>query len=192
MEPKVTKWLQNNWLLYETMAEVADKPIVVDSSKHLLIGLLLQQYNPRDVTIVFLHRSIEGLAGSAKRWAQKKNHDFHLEKVIKSKKQFEKRVEKYKQNISNLQYLDIHYENFTQKPASFLADVIDKMGASKDYQGQSDGNFFIDPSQLHLVAGNPMRYQGRKQVKGDERWKSILTEKESNWIRKSKPLIKPD
>src|SRR5690606_11342780 len=37
IEPKIGKWLENNWLLYETMSEIANKPFVVDSSKHLAI-----------------------------------------------------------------------------------------------------------------------------------------------------------
>ena len=184
LEPKLNRWLYNNWILYESMAEVGNKPIIVDSSKHLLIALLLQQYKPKEVTLLFLHRSIEGLISSAKRRATEKEQDYNIQEGIKTKKKFEKRIVKYKKNVPDLSYIDAFYEDVVAHPASFLNKIVYKTGASQDYQRQKDKKFYIDPSNLHLVAGNPMRYKGKMQVKYEDSWKENLTANEKDLINR--------
>ena len=175
---KIEHWLENNWLLYETMAEVAQKPIVVDSSKHLMIALLLQQYKPDDVTLVFLHRSTKGLLSSYKKLATKRGESISLMNVIKAKAIFTNRIIKYKRNVEGLRFFDVHYENIATKPAEALRDIVALVGADQNYDQQENHSFFVDPSLQHMVAGNPMRYKGRQQVAYDDRWKSKLTKKE--------------
>lgn len=165
LEPKIKHWLANNWLLYETMAKVSGKRFVVDSSKHLTIALLLQQYRPDDVTLIFLHRKKEGLISSAGKRASKNGTEYNPKEIIASQKKFESRINKLKKNIRNLNYIDLHYKNIADQPATSLELIVKKVNADPEYILQSDNNFFIDPSQLHLVAGNPMRYRGRQLVK---------------------------
>lgn len=184
LEPKIETWLANNWLLYESMAKVTNKSIVVDSSKHLLIALLLQQYRPKDVHILFIHRTVEGLVASAKRWASKRGQKYEIKKVLQSKKTYENRVTKYKSHIAELQYIDVNYEDFVSQPASFLHHVVRSVGASEEYSKQENDSFYIDPSLLHLVAGNPMRYKGKQLVRNDIRWKTELTAEEIKLIQK--------
>lgn len=177
LEPNVNTWIKNNWLLYETMAEVAKKPFVIDSSKDLLIALLMQLYKPDDVCIIFLHRSIKGLASSYKKWSEKKGKSFKFSSVIHAKQRFEKRVEKYKK-IDKLNYIDVEYENIVQNPTNFIEEVAQKVSANINYKKQPNEQFYIDPSQQHLVAGNPMRYRGKQLVSYDESWKKRLSESE--------------
>lgn len=165
------------------MSEVKDNSIVVDSSKHLMIALLLQQYKPNNVTLLFLHRSVEALAASAKRWAAKKGKTADLETVVKGKQQFEKRIAKYKRKVKNLQFIDTDYETMVREPASFLDRVVLSVGTNTKYKKQTNKFFFIDPSQQHLVAGNPMRYLGKQQVLYDNRWKEELSEAEQQYLQ---------
>lgn len=182
LEPKLKTWLRNNWTLYQSMAHVANKPVVVDSSKHLTIALLLQQYQPEQVSLLFLHRSAEGFVASRKKWAKKRNKPFNLHQTIAEKDKFEKRVEKYKKNIPNLRFLDIEYEHLAESPAT----VINKVAAHVNLKppiGQSNEAFYINPSEQHIVAGNPMRYRGKQQVMYDDRWKKELTDDELQHIK---------
>lgn len=172
LEPRMVKWVKNNWLLYETMAEVANKQVVVDSSKDLVIALLLQQYRPKDVTLLFLHRDILGLAASSKSYGKSPYAP------LESKITFEKRVRKYKAKIKNLNYYDINYEVLVSKPSTFLSDFTNVIDVSKNFDIQPDDNFYINPGKLHIVAGNPMRYRGRMKVKYDDKWREKLTEDE--------------
>lgn len=177
IEPKVFTWIKNNWLLYETMAEVAQRPIVIDSSKDLLIALLMQQYKPDNVTILFLHRSLKGLASSYKKLFNKKGNPFSISLVIQSMRKFESRVNKYKK-ISNLKFIDFDYEKIVECPADFVYEVVKITGANLNYSGQINSQFYIDPSKQHLVAGNPMRYKGKQMVRYDEGWKTNLSTSE--------------
>jgi len=178
LAPQLDSWLTNNWLLYESMAEASNSKVVVDSSKHLLIALLLQQYRPESVTFLFIHRSIEGLVSSAKRWSNKRNVAFDIKKVVKAKQLYEQRVAKYKQNIPNLHYIDTDYEQFVATPATFLRSLSETLGLGTGGLVGNDKEFFIDPSQQHIVAGNPMRYRGKQQVIYDDRWKEELSKAE--------------
>lgn len=185
LEPKVKEWLKNNWLLYEAMSETAGKSVIVDSSKHLLIALLLQQYKPDDVTILFVHRSLEGLASSSKRKAVKNNQNFLLDKVIQEKRIFEVRVKKYKENVKGIKFIDVDYEHFTQYPSSFLKQIVETMGLDEQFDYQDNEKFTFIPADQHLVAGNPMRYRGKQHVKYDERWKGELNAEELQRIKRS-------
>ncbi len=186
IEPKLRKWIENNWMLYETMSEVADKQVVVDSSKHLLIALLLQQFQPKDVWIVFLHRDVKGLAASYKKWAGRKGRPYVVKETMESTKTFENRVRKYKRTIPDLQYIDAQYEEIVRHPAEFLEQVVQKVGISTAYEKQQNDDFYINPSAHHMVAGNPMRYRGKQLVRYDESWKERLTEDELQVIREGK------
>ena len=181
LEPKVKLWVENNWLLYETMSEVAQKPVVVDSSKDLRIALLMQQYKPKDVYIFFIHRDPKGLASSYKKWSNKKGKIFSVKDSIKSKHKFERLVDKYKR-IKGLSCFDFDYEHIVQYPTDIINEVVREIGANTNYSEQSNKEFYIDPSKQHLVAGNPMRYRGKQLVRYDESWKKHLSDEEIKLI----------
>ena len=184
LEPKISQWLANNWLLYQEMSAVSGKPIIVDSSKHLTIGLLLQAFRPEDTVFLFIHRHIEGLVSSAKRASLKRGKKYSIERVVQTKKKFERRVERYKKVVPNLRYIEGNYEEFVRAPAEFLSRVVEFLGISRDYSKQLDNEFYINPFSCHLVAGNPMRYRGRQKVQYDERWTKELTSEEIRQIHK--------
>jgi hypothetical protein len=175
---KIESWVKNKWLLYESMSEASGKPVIVDSSKHLTNALLLQQYRPEQVTILFIHRSLLGLAASAKKYALKAGSEPNFANVVTAKKRFDNRVLKYKKNAASLNYLEVEYEEVARNPSSFLNRAILHMGLNSNYDKQKNAEFFIDPTQQHIVAGNPMRHKGKQQVALDDRWKTLLSDNE--------------
>lgn len=178
LENRIQTWIENSWILYEAMSEASGRSVVVDSSKHLTIALLLQQSRPIDVTFLFLHRDLNGLASSIKRWSWKHGKKFTLEDVIRTHRKFEGRVRRYKRRLKSLSYLDVDYAGVVARPADFIDQMVRIVTTQQDYSRQSNGDFYIDPGLLHLVAGNPMRYRGRQPVRYDGRWKSDLTSAE--------------
>lgn len=182
LEPKVNIWLKNNWLLYDVMAEVANKKFVVDSSKDLRIALLLKEFKPEDVFILFVHRDIKGLASSSKKLSEKYNKVFSLDKIVKEKVKFENTVKRLKE-IDGLQFIDAHYEEIVKDPAVFLDQVINKVDANVNYNRQK-GDFYINPREQHLVAGNPIRYKGNQKVVYDDTWMNKLDDEQINIIKK--------
>lgn len=182
LTPRAKLRIRNNWLLYELMAEVSGRNIVVDSSKHLLIALLLQASRPEDVWFVFLHRDVRGLAYSHKKRATERGQQYSLRRTVLNAKVFEERIHRYKTYIPNLQYFDCTYEEVVRAPSSFLDRVAGAIGASADHVRQADDHFYIDPQNQHLVAGNPMRYRGRQKVRFDSGWTKGLTSEELDEI----------
>lgn len=177
--------IENNFLLYKTMLTVAKRDVVIDSSKHLMYGMLFQQERPENVILVFLSRSIEGLAASYKK--RKGIEKLSLQDIIKVnnyRTKFLKRVQRMKENIAHLKYLDINYEDLVEKPASVLSNTSDYLGLNKALEIQTNSNFYIDASKQHLVAGNPMRLKGRQKVQMDTSWKYSLSNEEIYIIKK--------
>ena len=180
LEPKITGWLKNNWLLYTAMAETANKKVVVDSSKDLRIALLLKEYKPKDVYVLFIHRDVKGLAASSKKLSENHGKTFSLDKIVREKVKFEKTVARVKK-IKGINYMDFNYEDIVSQPASFLEEVVKLVEVNPIYTKQA-GAFFIDPSIQHLVAGNPMRYKGKKEVVFDNSWEKKLNSQELEQI----------
>lgn len=175
--PRLQRQLVNNWALYASMAKVARKQVIVDSSKNLLIALLLQRYRPDDVCLVFLRRNPLGVASSTKKIAQLTGAPFCIDDCVRAHRLFSNRVAKYKRLIRPLKYVDISYEEMVVSPGKFVSEV----AAALDLPSatSTDGDFWIDPSMHHMVAGNPMRYRGRQPVKLDDSWRSALTPEET-------------
>ena len=169
------------------MAQKSKSKIVVDSTKDLRIALLLQQYKPDQVHVMFLNRKIEGVIAAKKRWSKKRNETFDLAESIKQHKVFQKRIAKYKRNITSLKFIDVNYEDYVQSPSAFLKSISERLNIDSPLINyQSNEEFYINPNELHLVAGNPMRFKGKQLVKADERWKQDLTEKEIETLKSLK------
>jgi hypothetical protein len=183
LEPHLEKWISNNWILYESMSEVSDRKFVIDSSKHLTYAMLLQESRPKDVTIIFIHRKIEGLVSSKKKWSKVKGIGYSIDSIVKSKLEFNNRIKAFKSSRSDLSFIDVDYEYFVECPSDFLKNFVYMVGASKEYEAQSNSCFYIDPSVQHLVAGNPMRYKGKQLIKSDNSWKDRLDQNEIEKIK---------
>lgn len=179
IEPTLSEQIQNKWQLYEAMAKVADKEVIIDSSKDLAQALIMQSMYPRDVYIIFLHREALGIASSAKKY------NSSVKKRLEDKKRFSKRVVKYKKNIKGLKSMELVYEDFVKRPATTLTKVENFLNEKNKNKPQQDDDFYISPQELHIVAGNPMRYRGTKQVRYDSSWKNRLTQEEVDFVKKT-------
>lgn len=167
--------------MYSALSEVSGSKFVVDSSKDRTIALFFKKYRPQDVHIVFLHRSIKGIAASSKRLAKKKGKDFNMDEVFKQKQDFERTVLKYKNLIGDGAFTDLEYEDLVQFPAEFVNRIAKQLGSEKEIEMPNEA-YFIEPNNSHIVAGNPMRYRGRQQVLYDDSWASELSDVEISII----------
>ncbi len=183
LKPNLKKQINNNWKLYELMSDVSERSVVVDSTKHLLISLLLQQFRSKDVYILFLHRDILRLAASRKKLSIRSNKQFSIEQCKRDSDKFRRRVSRYKKSVKDLKYIECFYDDVVEAPSDFLDKVVKTVNASNSYDRQTNSQFWIDPSKLHLVAGNPMRYRGRQLVRADDSWKTVLTRNEVSRLK---------
>jgi len=67
-------------------------------------------------------------------------------------------------------YQHVRYEELCQKPEATLAALFDF--CELDYTSDV---FTTNSSQLHMIAGNPMRFGGLSTIREDVSWRSRLT-----------------
>ena len=174
IEPRISHWVENELKLCQSMLKVQDKTVIVDSSKDITKALLMAKFFPESTTIIFIHREARGLTASIKRRQKKRKRGYlALIYTILAKYKYELMVARCKK-INSLKWDDVNYEDFVGSPREFLTEFSEKMGLTKNDFLQSNGDFFIEPNKLHIVAGNPMRYRGRQKVVYDNRWSSEL------------------
>lgn len=183
IDPRIKTWVENNWLLYERMAEVANREVVIDSSKDRRIALLLHRAYKGKVYIIFLKRSVEGFAAAKKRWSSKNNQPYDIDLCLKEYKKYIDTIDKIIRR-NRLRYKVIDYEDIVDNPLKFINDISSALQVSEASFNESDKDFFINPSGSHLVAGNPMRYRGKQKVLSDTRWKKELNERELAKIKR--------
>ena len=181
--PSIKAWLPNAWRVYAAVSEVSGREFVVDSSKDRTLALLFKRYKPEKVHILFLHRSVVGIAASSKSLARKRGIDFDINKVFAETEEFEKTVLKYQRLLRGDAFNDVYYEDLVRLPADFVNSMAQQLGSRKKVEMPNNA-FFIEPNKLHIVAGNPMRYRGRQQVVFDDRWKLELTEEEKELVKR--------
>ncbi len=156
--------IKNNWLLFDTVAQVTKSKVVVDSSKSINRVNLLASLRPRDVYILILKRDIKGVVYSniklgrdplktAKGWVKKYRH------IYRSINQMPK-----------VKILSIAYEDLAQKSELTRARISEFLEIELPMEA-----FEINTHEHHLVAGNGMRHKGKISLKYDDSWKKALT-----------------
>lgn len=185
LDRSVQNQIENNWKLLDTMSEVAGREVVINSSKRLVEALLLQQYRPNDVWILFLNRDIRRIAASQKKMAIRRGQQFSVRTVLKQSTVYRRQVLQCMNSVPELNYIESTYEEIVSGPSDFLSKVVQQMSVDSDYKIQSNSSFWFDPANQHMVDGNAMRYRGKQAVKMDDRWRQTLDERElheiENW-----------
>ena len=54
--------IKNNWLLFDTMAQIHDESIIADSSKSIYRYLFLKKYRKHNTKLIVLIRDVFGVA----------------------------------------------------------------------------------------------------------------------------------
>lgn len=63
------------------------------------------------------------------------------------------------------------YDKFCQNPVMELNKIYER------YERPPINKLVIDTSKMHLIAGNPIRYNGKIEIRADEEWKTKLNPK---------------
>ena len=103
------------------MSKIADKSVVVESSKSFLRMLLLQKYRLKDVMVIFINRNSRGLIFSMKRRLKKmwRSEILALPYVIFTKLKYRFKIKAIKKNIKDLNCLEVDYDYFVSKHLIF-------------------------------------------------------------------------
>jgi len=163
--------VKNNWKLFSTIKKIHNKKIVVDSSKDIYRYLLLRRYRKNNTKLIVLVRDVFGVASSIH------NIPGLTEEIIFSranawKRFYNSRLYNVLKHLEKSEYMIVKYKDLATNPSrirQLLAEFLEIECDTENIEG-------IIPSQLHAVAGNPIRTsEGLVKIKYDERWRKRLS-----------------
>lgn len=165
-ERRQTKALVNrNVALIESVLEVTNKNVFVDSSKGAVRLKALQRFSSLDVRAIHLVRDVRGVTASelrrglspgaattARRWAR-----------------LHRGIEATLKTWPEEKYIRVRYEDLCQETESTLERIynfcnVDPTHRIKDFRAAS-----------HHILGSTMRLRSESKITLDERWKEQLT-----------------
>ncbi len=155
--------VENNWLLFDSISEVLGARYVVDSSKDLLRFLMLRSFRPSDIRMIFLIRDVRGMTFSFLRRGS--------DPIVQARHwvRYNNRIMRVLRENEGIDYQIVLYEQLARDPVSERKRVADFLGLP------SPGDrICIDSTQMHLVAGNPLRFQGKITIRHDDAWREEL------------------
>lgn len=173
-------YLRQTEALYQAIAEVSGKSIVVDSSKHPIRGALLAHMRGIDLRLVHLVRDARAVV-----WSRKKS----LETDKKSGVQIAIKPRPAWYSVAfwafinvlaaivclfrRRQSLRVRYEDFVVEPQAQLERLSTVTGL--DYSATAQALVTGQPLKVeHPIAGNRMRMKGSVTLKPDWEWRDRL------------------
>lgn len=157
------KQVKNVWRLIDTIGKITQSEYIVDSSKNITRFLLLKSYRPNDVKLIVNSRDNLGYVNSYLKLGTSP------EKSLYEKTRLLKKINRLITS-QKIKPFSTNYEEFVKDPERMLIDF------SKWIHIKYDPNQLknIDTRDYHLVAGNPMRYKGKIEIKYDNKWEREL------------------
>lgn len=163
---------ENNWIVFDTLAEVTRAKIIIDSSKDIGRLYHLAQHRPDSVYIVFLVRSIFAVAASS----LKRGGD----PIATALDWVQGNMSKYSiiKRMPRIPSIVVWYEDYCKDPLSERNRIADFIGLTKNPE-----DILINSKKYHLVAGNPMRYTEDIIIRKDDSWRLLLNNTTYNAIK---------
>ena len=172
--------VKNNWSIFDCAAEQTNSEVIVDSSKSALRLRLLHRHRPESTYILVLMRDIRGVSYSqqkrgfdpiaaARGWVAQYNRIYSILNTLK-----------------NPMILGIRYEELAENPTAVRQRI-----ASFLRLGNIPADYEIDTLNLHLVAGNRIRYSGKISIRPDTGWKDGLDQQTLREIDRIRGTLNP-
>ena len=176
-----TEYLDILSLLYRAIHKLSRGKVIVDSSKTLSHGLLLNSVRGLDLRVIHLVRDSRAVAFSMQR--KKRNPAAGKENIYLGRQGVLASARDWlvvNGSISWLahffpRYVLLRYEDFAEQPRKALHEVFSGLGLEL-----SDADFIINKRTVklslgHMVSGNPMRFQyGEIELRPDTVWKQEM------------------
>ena len=167
---------ENTIYLYEKIASLWNKNVIVDSSKNITKALALHEYAPDKVKIIFLTRDGRGVFYS--KCSSRLSRGLSFRQALNGWSRYNTRaLSLLEKNLKNNQYLQIKYEDLAANPTETLRHICNflEMPYEKDLIGLSE-------VERHMVNGNATRFRPNQSIQLDERWKTGLVGKEMEYF----------
>ncbi len=169
--------------LVQAVREVADKPVLIDTSKRPIYGYLLQKIPSVDLRVVHLVRDSRGVVHS---WQRRKERP-EVREGTEYMEQKSARLVAWHWNLRNsaahlfrmagISYARVRYEDLAERPTEVLWRLRDYMGHGEGKDNLTEKSVF-ELEEGHTVSGNPMRFKtGEIRVELDAEWKKRIDAK---------------
>lgn len=160
----------NTLILYDSIAETLKTPFIVDSSKDILRTYAIWKQRPEDISVVLLYKDAKSYAASGKHW----NSEAPIEKRLKEWLHiYQNSYVSILHKMVGCNILCVKYDDLAREPEMVRNTLANFIGTDC-----ADSNFKINTKDMHIVAGNPMRFKGIIDIKYDDRWRLELNSEE--------------
>ena len=171
----------SNVILFEAIAAVSGKNVIVDSSKIPRRLAHLMQFPELDVHPVHLVRDPKGQIASVMR-----KHGGFLKNILR----YEIVQEQIRSKLKSVPHSVVRYEDLARDPERSLNSMLQPLGLSFDRRQLNWAE-----ADKHIVAGNHMRYGTKSELVMDERWRERLTARQQRIVdlgtMRSRGLLPP-
>lgn len=180
--PEVREWQSRNYAVYQAIADVTGKRIIVDSTKSPIRARALCMIPELDVRLVHLVRDVRGVTWSRQK-AYRKNPALGLNRDQQQPVPVWRSVAYWSvmnalSSMVRSRYEDcpsllVRYEDYTRQPLAEFARISDVVGI--DYGPIAERLVAGQPVRpQHTSAGNPVRMLGAIKLSPDFEWMQKL------------------
>ncbi len=170
---KESKTINNNKLLFDTIAEEFGYSFIVDSTKDIVRMNLLKTSLPNKVHVIILIRDLYGVVFSYLKLMESDNKsNTKINIIINNWLNYYNGLIKICKSL-NISPIIVNYREYTQHPENVRQAIANYLNIKID-----NSTINIDTKTYHLVAGNPMRYKGNLIIRYDNKWKQGLTKEQ--------------
>jgi hypothetical protein len=155
----------NKRVLFRVVAEVADKPLLIDSSKHYLEAIALYRTAPAHTRVLLLVRD-----GRAVFHAHLKR-GYQRHRALKAwRSTYARAIPLLRNHIAERDLIEVHYEDLVRDPQAELQRVCTAIGISFDA-----GMLNFRARTHHVLNGNNMRFAKDSAIRLDDEWRRKLS-----------------
>lgn len=165
---RLASGLAYNFELFRSIGEVAGKGFVVDSSKTFMRMRALSIWRPDLVRVIYLVR--DGRAVAA---AQKRKRGGSVKRHAKAWKKNQRVCLRFLRYMDRGAWIQISYDALIENPEKEVSKVCSWLGIPFEETMLSFGDH-----EHHNLAGNRMRFGGRRINRKPKNWKGVLSEEE--------------
>jgi len=165
---------RNKWLLFDVVARLESRPLLVDSSKHYLEAAALYLAAPHRTKIVFLVRD-----GRAVFYSGLKRGRARRAALDAWRNTYARAEPVFRRVASNDALLHVRYEDLAADPAWELQRICRFIDVRFD-----DRMLDFRARPHHVANGNDMRFKDGATIRIDEAWKQALSRSDLAYFEK--------
>lgn len=168
----VNNTIENNFLLYDTVREVLNSDMIVDSSKNGLKCIELYNKKPHEVKIILLTRDGRGVFCSQLKMNFTKRNSLNAWKNY-----YARIIPLLEHYVDPSHLLWLKYEELATAPRMHLERICEFLGL--EYE---ENMLYYANQTHHSIGGNDMRLQKSSQIKLDISWHEKLSDEDIRYF----------